>query len=87
VRIFEAGDAAYLFAEALTTHRTALARLRHSIEARSAFERAISVAEQAGDTHGAGVAALTLIEELGGDLSYDELSILIDRAKSFLARG
>jgi CheY-like chemotaxis protein len=87
VRTFEAGDAVYLFAEALTTHGTALARLRHFIEARSAFERAVSVAEQAGDTHGAGVAALTLIEELGGNLSYDELSIVIDRAKSFLVES
>lgn len=84
VRTFEAGDAAYLLVEALTTHATALARLRHSRQAHSAFERAISVAEQAEDTHGAGVAALTLVEELGSNLSCDELSIVIERANSFL---
>jgi CheY-like chemotaxis protein len=87
VRTLEPGDAAYLLAEALTTHATALARRHHSVEARSAFERAISVAEQAEDTHSAGVAALTLVEELGSDLSYDELSIVIDRANSFLTES
>jgi CheY-like chemotaxis protein len=85
VRTLEHGDGAYLLAEALTTHATALARLRHSVEARSALERAINVAEVAGDTHGAGLAALTLVEELGRDLTHDELSIVIERAASFLA--
>jgi len=87
VRTLETGDAAYLLAEALTTHATALARLRHSMEARSGFERAISVAEEAGDTHSEGVAALTLIEELGGELTNDELCVVIDRAKSFLGES
>ena len=64
-----------------------MARLHHFVEARSAFERAISVAEQAEDAHGAGVAALTLLEELGSNLSYDELSITIDRAKSLLVES
>jgi len=85
VRTLETGDAPYLLAEALTTHAIALARLRHSVEARSAFERAISVAAQAGDTQRAGLAALTLVEELGGDLTNDELCIVTDRAKSFLS--
>jgi len=87
VRALETGDAAYLLAEALTTHATALARLRHSVEAHAAFERAISVAEVAGDTHSAGVAALTLIEELGGELTNDELCVVVDRAKSFLGES
>jgi tetratricopeptide (TPR) repeat protein len=87
VRTLETGDAAYLLAEALTTHATALARLRHSVEAHSAFERAISFAEVAGDTHSAGLAALALVEELGGELSNDELCVVIDRAKSFLGES
>jgi tetratricopeptide (TPR) repeat protein len=37
VRTLEAGDAAYPLAEALTTHATALARLRHSVKARATF--------------------------------------------------
>ncbi len=87
VQTLETGDAAWVLAEALTTHATALARLRHSVDARSAFERSISVAEQAGDTQRAGLAALTLAEELGGDLTHDELCVLIDRAKSFLVES
>jgi CheY-like chemotaxis protein len=87
VGTLETGDAAYPLAEALTTHATALARLRHSLDARSAFERAISVAEVAGDPHSAGLAALALAEELGGELSNDQLCIVIDRAKSFLAES
>src|SRR5215213_6320111 len=85
VQTLESGDAAWVLAEALTTQATALARLRHSSEARAAFERAISIAEQAGDTQRAGLAALTLVEELGGELSNDELCIVIDQAKSFLS--
>jgi CheY-like chemotaxis protein len=87
VRTLETGDAVYLLVEALTTHATTLARLRHSAEARSVFERAISVAEEAGDTHGAGVAALSLIEELGSSLSDDELSVVIDRANISLGES
>jgi CheY-like chemotaxis protein len=61
--------------------------LRHSAEARAAFEQAISVAEVAGDTHSSGVTALTLLEELGGELSNDELCVVIDRAESFLGES
>jgi len=87
VLTLESGGAAYLLAEALTTHATALARLHHTLEARLAFERAISIAEEGGDTHGAGVAVLSLIEELGSDLSDDELSVVIDRANGFLVES
>ncbi len=87
VRTLETGDAAFLLAEALTTYATALARLRHSVQARSVFERALNVAEDAGDSQGAGVAALTLIEELGGTLSDEDLSVAIDKANSFLAES
>jgi CheY-like chemotaxis protein len=87
VQTLGTGDAAWVLAEALTTHAIALARLRHSVEARSAFERAISVAEQVGETQRAGVAALTLVEELGGDLTNNELCIVIDRANGFLSES
>jgi len=85
VSSLEKGDEKSLLAEALTTHGTALARLQHFSEARWAFERAIGLAEQAGDTQGAGLAALTLLEELGPSLSNDELCIAIDRAAKLLA--
>lgn len=87
VRTFEAGDGAWLLAEALTTQATGLARLGHFNEARAAFERAISVAEKAGDSNSAGLAALSLIEELASELTPDELSIVIDRAEKFLAES
>jgi CheY-like chemotaxis protein len=87
VHILETGDAAWVMAEALTAHGTALARLRHFTEARSAFERAITVAEQAGDTQRAGLAALALVEELSGDLTNDELCGVIDAAKEFLSES
>lgn len=87
VQIVETGDAAWVMAEALTAHGTALARLRRSAEARSAFERAISVAEQAGDTQRAGLAALTLVEELSSDLTNDELCSVIAGAKNFLSES
>jgi CheY-like chemotaxis protein/tetratricopeptide (TPR) repeat protein len=87
VQILETGDAAWVMAEALTAHGTALARLRRSSEARSAFERAISVAEQAGDTQRAGLAALALVEELGGDLTNDELCSVIDAAQGFISES
>lgn len=85
VQAVETGDSAWVLAEALTTQATALARLGHSIEARSTFDRAIRVAEQAGDSQRAGLAALTLVEELGGDLTNDERCIAIDRARGFLS--
>jgi len=87
VQTVETGDAAWVLAEALTTHATALARLGHSTDARSAFERAIRVAEEAGDTQRAGLAALGLSEELSSDLTNDELCGVIDQAKIFLSES
>lgn len=80
----EKGDALSLLAEALTTQGTALARLNHTEQARSAFERAISVAEQSGDFESAGIAALTLIEQLGASGANDELWGILDRARHLL---
>jgi len=77
----EKGDALSLLAEALTTHGSALARLNHAEQAREAFERAISVAEQSGDFESAGIAALTLVE-LGG--ANDELWDILDHARVLL---
>ena len=84
VQTLETGDAAWVMAEALTAHATALARLRRYTEARSAFLRAISIAEQAGDTQRAGLAALAMVEELVSDLTNDELCDVIDRANGFV---
>ncbi|HEV7376895.1 MAG TPA: hypothetical protein VGN95_19420, partial [Pyrinomonadaceae bacterium] len=64
VQVLEKGGEQALLTEALTTQGVALARLEQQEQSRSVLERAIEVAEQAGDIEGAGRAALTLIEEL-----------------------
>jgi two-component system chemotaxis response regulator CheY len=80
----EKGDEVYLLAEALTTHGIALARLGHQAQASAALERAISKAEQAGDFEGAGLAALTLIEQLGTNLSNEDVWVTIHHAAILL---
>jgi len=73
-----------LLSEALTTHATALARIGDQDKARAAFQRAIAVAEQAGDLESAGIAALTLFEQLGPQLSGDEMCESLGRAHELL---
>lgn len=63
-----------LLARALVTHGIILCRLHRWSEARIAFERAILKAHQSDDRECAGMAALTLMEELGEYLSEDELN-------------
>lgn len=64
VRTLMRGDEHSLLAEALTTHGVALARLDRREEARTTFKRAVDIAEQCGDPETAGLAALTMVEEL-----------------------
>jgi tetratricopeptide (TPR) repeat protein len=82
----ERGDEFSLLAEALTTHGIALAQLHHPEQARAALERAVNVAEQAGDSEGAGIAALTLIEQLSANLSAEEVCATVDRARVLLEK-
>jgi hypothetical protein len=63
-----------------------LARLNHSDQARAALDRAITVAEQVGDFESAGVAALTIIEQLGTHLSNEEVWATIDHAGVLLEK-
>jgi tetratricopeptide (TPR) repeat protein len=85
VEALEADDQQALFAEALTTHGVALARLGHHEQARLTLECALEVAQNAGDAEGAGLAALTVIEELGAHLSGDDLAVTYQRAAELLA--
>jgi DNA-binding NtrC family response regulator/Flp pilus assembly protein TadD len=85
VRILEKGDEQSLLTEALTTHGVALARLGRYVESRLTLDRAIEVASQAGDSEGAGLAALTVIEELGERLHVEEMTNLCERADELLA--
>jgi tetratricopeptide (TPR) repeat protein len=86
VQVLEHGGKVLWLVEALTTHGIALARLSHPDQSRAVLERAINVAEQAGDFENAGIAALTIIEHFSAALTTVELSELIDRTKSLLEK-
>lgn len=84
VRTLKEDDQQALFAEALTTHGIALARLGNHQQARITLQSAVEVAQNAGDTEGAGLAALSIIEELGEHLAADDLSLTYQRAADLL---
>ncbi|HBB87561.1 MAG TPA: hypothetical protein DC047_08100 [Blastocatellia bacterium] len=84
VRSFEKSGHCFFLAEALTTHGIALARLGQPIRAQFSFQRAIEVAHQAGALNRAGIAALTLIEEIA-DLPPEILSSAYQQAGEWLA--
>jgi two-component system chemotaxis response regulator CheY len=83
--VLERGGEQSLLAEALTTQGTALARLGRHEEARAALGRAEEVAGLAGDSEGAGQAALTVIEEMGERLELCDLEDTYERALRLLA--
>jgi CheY-like chemotaxis protein len=85
VGMLEADDQQALFAEALTTRGIVLARLGQHQQARLTLQNALEVAQQAGDSEDAGLAALSIIEELGEHLSPDDLSLTYQRAADLLA--
>ena len=74
-----------LLAETLTTHGIALARLGRHVPARAAFLRAQESAEVAGDAEGGGLALLALIDELGDELSFNEVLLTYRRADELLS--
>jgi CheY-like chemotaxis protein/tetratricopeptide (TPR) repeat protein len=85
VRMLETGGEQSLLAEALTTHGVALARLGSVTQARTVFERAMTLAERAGDLESAGLAALALFEELAEQISDDdEICEILQRARDLL---
>jgi DNA-binding NtrC family response regulator len=87
VRALEEGGEQALLAEALTTWGAALARLERHEEARATLERAIEVASQAGDNEGAGVAALTLLEELSEQIEREEKLGIYTRTDELLSQS
>lgn len=86
VRILEKSGHQCLLADALVTHGIALARLKRAESAQFAFQKAIEVAHQVGALNKAGIAALTMIEELE-ELSTDALYAAYDRASDWLANS
>lgn len=85
VQALETGGEQSLYAEALTTRGIALARLRDYQDARLTLQNAVVVAQNAGDTEGAGLAALTIIEELGEHLTIDDLNFTFEQALDLLS--
>jgi len=85
--VLEAAGEQALLAEALTTRGAALARLGRFDEARSAFGRAAGVAEESGSKEVAGLAQLTMIEELRERLTASEIVSCYRRADELLLRS
>lgn len=85
VRVLEKGGEQALLAETLTTHGVALARSGQHALARRTLNRAVAVAEQAGDLEGAGQATLTIIEELNEQIMIGELVATYQSAAGLLA--
>jgi len=73
VKALDFGGEQSLLAEALTTHGTVLACMGKTGRAKAALERAVEVAQTSGDLEGAGRAHLNTIEQLGQQISVDEL--------------
>ena len=84
VRALERGGEQSLLAEALTTHGTVLARMGKVARAKSALQRAIEVGQTSGDLEGSGRAHLSLIEELGQQISLDEMASHYNAASDLL---
>lgn len=84
VTMLEKGGSQSLLTEALTTHGTALARLGRHGQARLTLYRAVEVGQQSGALNDAGLAALTLLEELGEHLNAEETQAVFGRAYEWL---
>lgn len=87
VRILERGGEQSLLAEALTTHGVILARMGSHKVARLTLQRAVEVVQNAGDLEAAGLAALTILEELSEHLQSHDLSATYDRAAELLSKS
>ena len=83
VKTFQKSGHQFFLAEALTTHGIALAQLGNTGHAQFTLQNAIEVAHQAGSLNRAGIAALTLIEEIH-DLSADMMSGAYEQAVEWL---
>lgn len=87
VRILEEGDERALLAEALTTYGTALAQLGRFERAQAQLQKAMFVARESGHPEQAGVAALTIIEELSSYLSAASMYEHYREAESLLGKS
>jgi tetratricopeptide (TPR) repeat protein len=79
-RSFKRAGRQCFLAETLINQGIALARLRQPVRAQFIFQEAIEIAHQAGSLNRAGLAALTMIEELD-TLSREVQSVAYEQAK------
>lgn len=86
VRALETGDEPAWLAEALTTLGISLVRLRRFDEARATVERGIDRAQDAGDIESTRKLTLALLEQLGSQLSNDDLASIVTSAKLLLEK-
>ncbi len=84
VKTLERGDQQAVLAEALTTYGVVLARLGRHARSRELLDRAMQVAENAGDLEGAGRAKLSVIEELTSQTPAQDLVNEYETAVSLL---
>lgn len=87
VRSLEQGGEQSLLAGVLITLGTSLARLDRNEESLAALLRGSETAEQAGDQETAGIAFLTIVEELDSVVPHSKLRNYYLRAESMLARS
>jgi CheY-like chemotaxis protein len=84
VQTLERGGEQSLLAEALTTHGVVLARMGNYRVARLTLQRAVEVGQNVGDLEAAGLAALTVLEELGDHLPAQDRLLVASRRVLFL---
>jgi tetratricopeptide (TPR) repeat protein len=84
VRSFAKAGRQCFLTDALITQGIALARLNQTERARFTFQKAIEVAHQAGALNRAGLAALTMLEEID-QLPLETLSAAYEKAGEWLA--
>lgn len=83
-RSFERAGRQCFLAETLVNQGIALARLHEPQRARFIFQQAIEIAHQAGSLNRAGLAALTMIEEID-TLPPEVQSVAFEQAREWLA--
>jgi tetratricopeptide (TPR) repeat protein len=87
VKVLVEGDELSQVAELLTTHGTALARLGNYSKARATLEKALRTAHTVGDPDSAGVAALSMVEELTDQMPRSDLFSYYRIAETELTRS
>jgi tetratricopeptide (TPR) repeat protein len=87
VKLLSGGGEQVVLAEALTTYGKALARIGKLNDSKTNLERASEIAQVAGDPNRGGIAVVTAIEELGKNLSGEELKNYYRSAEALLSES